>query len=73
MPGPTTALLRRHHELLDEFKQRHCTDTQKYVERRTSEGKSKMEIIRCPKRYVAREAYYLIKQDSTPNRSVRKD
>ena len=46
--------------------------TQKYLERRTSEGKSKMEIIRCLKRYVAREAYYLIKQDSTPNRSVQR-
>ncbi|WP_406724155.1 hypothetical protein WJ438_05120 [Streptomyces sp. GD-15H] len=32
-----------------------------------SKGKSKTEIIRCLKRYVAREAYYLIKQDSTPN------
>ncbi|WP_406210895.1 hypothetical protein OG331_49660 [Streptomyces sp. NBC_01017] len=32
--------------------------TQKYVERRTSEGKSKMEIIRCLKRYVAREGYF---------------
>ncbi|MFE7216757.1 IS110 family transposase, partial [Streptomyces sp. NPDC057611] len=46
--------------------------TQKYVERRTSEGKSKMEIIRCLKRYVAPEAYYLIKQDSTPNRPVQR-
>jgi transposase len=45
--------------------------TQKYLERRTSEGKSKMEIMRCLKRYVAREAYYLIKQDSTPNRSIQ--
>ena len=27
-----------------------------YVERRTKEGKSKKEIIRCLKRYVAREA-----------------
>src|SRR5690348_7750578 len=28
-----------------------------YVERRTAEGKSKKEIIRCLKRYVAREVY----------------
>jgi transposase len=47
-------------------------ETPKYIERRTTEGKSKMEIIRCLKRYVAREAYYLIKQDSIPNRSIRK-
>jgi hypothetical protein len=28
-----------------------------YVERRTKEGRSKKEIIRCLKRYVAREVY----------------
>jgi transposase len=28
-----------------------------YVERRTKEGKSKAEIIRCFKRYVARHVY----------------
>ena len=32
--------------------------TRAYVERRTAEGKSKKEIIRCPKRYVAREVYH---------------
>ena len=31
--------------------------TRAYVERRTAEGKSKPEIIRCLKRYVAREVY----------------
>jgi transposase len=31
--------------------------TKEYVARRTAEGKSKREIIRCLKRYVAREAY----------------
>ena len=31
--------------------------TRAYVERRTTEGKSKAEIIRCLKRYVAREVY----------------
>lgn len=31
--------------------------TRHYVERRLKEGKSKMEIIRCLKRYVAREVY----------------
>jgi transposase len=33
--------------------------TRAYVERRSKEGKSKKEIIRVPKRYVARELYYL--------------
>lgn len=31
--------------------------TRAYVERRTAEGRSKREIIRCLKRYVAREIY----------------
>jgi transposase len=39
--------------------------TRKYAQRRTEEGKSKLEIIRCLKRYLAREAYYLIRQDTT--------
>jgi transposase len=34
--------------------------TKAYVERRTKEGKSKPEIIRCLKRYVARETYDLL-------------
>jgi transposase len=34
--------------------------TQEYVERRTAEGKSKREIIRCLKRYIAREAYRVL-------------
>jgi hypothetical protein len=31
--------------------------TKAYVERRTTEGLSKTEIMRCLKRYVARELY----------------
>jgi transposase len=39
--------------------------TRHYVERRTKEGKSKKDIIRCLKRYVAREIYpYLIETGS---------
>jgi transposase len=34
--------------------------TQEYVARRTTEGKSKREIIRCLKRYVAREVYRVL-------------
>jgi len=34
--------------------------TQEYVARRTQEGKSKREIIRCLKRYVAREVYRVL-------------
>ena len=31
-----------------------------YVNRRTAEGLSKREIIRCLKRYLAREIYHLL-------------
>ncbi len=34
--------------------------TKEYVARRTTEGKSKREIIRCLKRYVAREVYRML-------------
>jgi transposase len=35
--------------------------TKAYVARRTADGLSKPEIIRCLKRYLAREIYYLLK------------
>jgi transposase len=34
--------------------------TKEYVARRTAEGKSKREIIRCLKRYIAREVYRVL-------------
>ena len=34
--------------------------TQAYVARKTAQGHSKLEIIRCLKRYLAREVYYLL-------------
>ena len=34
--------------------------TRAYVERRTKEDKSKKEIIRCLKRYIAREVYRIL-------------
>lgn len=36
--------------------------TRDYVERRTKEGKTKLEIIRCLKRYIAREIYTALTQ-----------
>jgi transposase len=39
------------------------TPTIDYVARRTAEGKSKLEIIRCLKRYVAREVYRALTED----------
>ena len=38
--------------------------TQAYLERRTTQGMSKREIIRCLKRYVARELYRHIQPPS---------
>jgi transposase len=35
--------------------------TRAYVTRRTKEGLSKKEIIRCLKRYVAREVYHQLR------------
>lgn len=39
--------------------------TRAYVERRTKEGLTKGEIIRCLKRYIARETHHAIIQDLT--------
>jgi transposase len=40
--------------------------TRHYVARRTTEGKSKKEIIRCLKRYVAREVYRVLIPATSP-------
>lgn len=42
---------------------RYCTRTRTYVARRTAEGLTKPEIIRCLKRYLAREIYHTIRTD----------
>jgi transposase len=38
-------------------------ETKAYVARRTAEGKSKREIMRVLKRYVAREVYHYLPRD----------
>lgn len=43
---------------------RHDERTRAYVERRTREGLSKKEIMRCLKRFVAREVYRALTADS---------
>ena len=40
--------------------------TRAYVARRTTEGLSKLEIIRCLKRYLAREVFALLRADQLP-------
>ena len=42
---------------------RHCPQTRAYAQRRTSEGKTKKEIIRCLKRYIARQTYATLRDD----------
>ena len=42
---------------------RHCPQTRAYLERRTTEGKTKREIIRCLKRYIAREIHHSLTTD----------
>ncbi|MEV4199363.1 hypothetical protein [Micromonospora globbae] len=37
--------------------------TRDYATRRTAEGKSKKEIIRCLKRYIVRQLYYTLRAD----------
>jgi hypothetical protein len=43
--------------LLRSSASRHQQPTRDYVQRRSAEGLSKREIIRCLKRYIAREIY----------------
>jgi transposase len=40
--------------------------TRRYVARRTAEGKSKQEIMRCLKRYIAREVYRILVSTVSP-------
>jgi transposase len=40
--------------------------TRRYVARRTAEGKSKQEIMRCLKRYIAREVYRVLVSSVSP-------
>jgi transposase len=40
--------------------------TKAYVARRTAQGRSKLEIIRCLKRYLAREVFALLRADQAP-------
>ena len=42
---------------------RHCPRTRAYAERRTTEGKTKKEIMRCLKRYIAREVHASLPAD----------
>ncbi len=49
---------------------RYDRTTKEYAERRTKEGKSKPEIIRCLKRYVAREVFAVLSDIGQKNLAV---
>ena len=44
--------------------------TRDYVARRTAEGKTKREIMRCLKRYVAREIYRVLRPPPPPDTRI---
>lgn len=44
---------------------RYCDRTRTYAARRSAEGLPKREIIRCLKRYIAREIYHTLRADIT--------
>jgi hypothetical protein len=45
---------------------RYCQRIRTYLARRTAQGKTKTEIIRCLKRYIARETYHALLADLRP-------
>ncbi len=47
----------------------HDPRTKAYLARRTAEGKTKKEIIRCLKRYIAREIYKALCRSQRPSRA----
>ncbi len=49
---------------------RYCERTRAYAERRAAEGKTKTEVIRCLKRYIARELYHALIADLLPQRDT---
>ena len=42
---------------------RYCQRTRAYAQRRTAQGKSKREVLRCRKRYLARQLYHTLQAD----------
>jgi transposase len=50
---------------------RYCDRSRAYATRRTTEGKTKPEIIRCLKRYIARETYHTLLADLQGSQTPR--
>jgi transposase len=49
---------------------RSCPRTRAYAARRTTEGLSTKDIIRCLKRYLAREIYKTLTSTNTPTKDL---
>ncbi len=49
--------------LIAVVRMRYCERTKTYAARRTAEGLAKREIVRCVKRYIAREVYRTLRAD----------
>ncbi|MFC5002663.1 transposase, partial [Dactylosporangium cerinum] len=45
--------------------------TRDYLDRRTAQGNTRREAIRCLKRYIAREVYHLIQQRNPAGQTPR--
>lgn len=45
---------------------RYCERTRAYAARRSAEGRSKRDILRCLKRYIAREVFHAVRADLAP-------
>jgi transposase len=44
--------------------------TRDYMARRTAEGKSKNEVMRCLKRYIAREVFHALQPPRTTPKTI---
>ena len=42
---------------------RHCDRTRAYAAKRATDGLNKREVIRCLKRYIARQTYHTLRAD----------
>jgi transposase len=42
---------------------RHCERTQAYARKRAADGLSKRNVLRCLKRYIARQTYVTLRDD----------
>jgi transposase len=44
---------------------RYCARTRAYMQRRIAEGRTKLEVIRCLKRYLVRDVFRTLRADLT--------